>query len=254
MSEMLSHNLRKHIVEVCRWMYDRGYVVAWDGNVSARTSRDSILVTPAGACKGRLVAEDIVEVDYSGRVVRGDAEPSSELPMHLMVYSSRVDVGAVVHAHPPVSTAFSVSGVPLAGCILPEVILNIGDIPVAKYATPGTEEVPASLEPVIGNHNAFLLSNHGTLTLGRTVEEAYYRLETVEHFARITHLARHLGGPRELTGAEARKLFSLSDKLGETDIACTGCGACDIDSGADGRLVSTIADTIALELRRHGKE
>jgi L-fuculose-phosphate aldolase len=254
MSEMLSHNIRKSIVEVCHWLYNRGYVVACDGNVSARTNRDSILVTPSGRCKGRIEVQELVEVDYSGRLLRGDFKPSSELPMHLMVYRSRADVKAVVHAHPPLSTAFSVAGVPLAGCILPEVVLNIGDIPLAEYATPGTEEVPASLEPHIATHNAFLLSNHGTLTLGESVDEAYYRLETVEHFARITHLARQLGGPRELSTAEARKLLSISDKLNESNITCTGCGACESYGESDGELISAIADTIALELKKHGGE
>ena len=232
-------------------MYERGYVVASDGNVSARTNRDSILVTPAGKCKGRLSIDDLVEVDYSGRKVHGDSEPSSELPMHLMVYRSRGDISAVVHAHPPVSTAFSVSGVALAGCILPEVVLNIGDIPLAAYATPGTEEVPAALEPLIAKHDAFLLSNHGTLTLGATVDDAYYRLETVEHFAKITHMARQLGGPRELSTAEVRRLLSLSDKLVGGEVSCTGCGAC---GDADEALVGALADTITLELKRKSGE
>jgi L-fuculose-phosphate aldolase len=212
-------------------MYERGYVVAFDGNVSARTNRDSVLITPAGKCKGRLTVDDLVEVSYSGETLNRDLEPSSELPMHLMVYRSREDIAAVVHAHPPVSTAFSVSGVALAACVLPEVVLDLGSIPLADYATPGTNEVPESLQPHIKGKNAFLLSNHGTLTLGTSVHGAYYRLETVEHFARITHLAKQLGGARELSTTEVRKLLSVSKGPIDDGTGCLGCGAC--GGGAD---------------------
>jgi L-fuculose-phosphate aldolase len=186
------------------------------------------VATPTGRSKGFLEAADLVVVDLEGHKLSGRLEPTSELPMHLFAYRSRRDVGAVVHAHPPRATGFAVAGVPLAGCVLPEVILTLGSVPLAPYATPSTGEVPASIGSLIGDYNAILLMNHGVLTLGRDIEQAYFRMETVEHFAEITLSARALGGPSPLSREEVRKLLKVRETLDAGGSgACVACGACD---------------------------
>ena len=236
---------RREIVEIGRRLWDRGYVAANDGNISARLG-GRILVTPTGLSKGFLSPSDIVVVSESGVKLSGRADPTSELPMHLAVYSARTDVDAVVHAHPPKATGFAVAGVPLAQCVLPEVILTLGKVPLAGYATPSTEEVARSICEFIPRFNAILLSNHGALTLGRDLSQAYFRMETVEHFAEITLAARALGGPSPLSSDDVRKLLNVREKLGlgETVADCSDCGACDgatAASGATGGAGSTVA-------------
>lgn len=220
---------RRELAEIGRRIWQKGYVAANDGNLSARIAADRVLITPTGRSKGFLRPEDMVVVDAQGRKVSGEREPTSELPMHLFVYAARADIGAVVHAHPPRATGFAVAGVPLAQCVLPEVILTLGRIPLTDYATPSTEEVPASIEAFIERYNAILLRNHGVLTFGATLEEAYYRMETVEHFAEITLAAKMLGGAAPLSRDDVRKLLEVKEKLGITgfDAGCYDCGACD---------------------------
>jgi L-fuculose-phosphate aldolase len=227
--------LRREIVEIGRRLWQRGYVAANDGNISARVG-DRILVTPTGRSKGFLKPQDIVEVAGSGTRISGDLEPTSELRMHLAVYRARRDVGAVVHAHPPSATGFAVAGVPMAQCILPEVILTLGDVPLASYATPSTEEVARSIQDYVGRFNAMLLRNHGALTLGKDLEEAYFRMETVEHFAEITLAAKALGGASPLSQEDVRKLLGANSGLGLTgqQLACESCGACEPTERSDG--------------------
>ena len=218
---------RREIVEIGRRLWERGYVAANDGNISARVG-DRIVVTPTGLSKGFLKPDDMVVVSMSGDKLSGGADPTSELPMHLAVYGARADVNAVVHAHPPKATGFAVAGVPLAQCVLPEVILSLGEVPLAGYATPSTEEVARAVAEFIPKHNAILLSNHGALTLGPDLTAAYYRMETVEHFAEITLAARALGGPSPLSSDDVRKLLSVREKLGLSEPAeCSDCGACE---------------------------
>lgn len=218
---------RREIVEIGRRLWQRGYVASNDGNISARLD-GRILVTPTGLSKGFLKPSDMVVVSPSGEKLSGDLDATSELPMHLAVYRARANVSAVVHAHPPKATGFAVAGVPLAQCVLPEVILTLGEVPLAGYATPSTEEVARSVSEFIPKYNAILLSNHGVLTLGSDLSQAYFRMETVEHFAEITLAARALGGPSPLSNEDVRKLLSVRDKLGLTDVAdCSDCGACD---------------------------
>lgn len=221
---------RREIVEIGRRLWERRYVAANDGNISARLG-DRILVTPTGLSKGFLKPTDLVVVSQAGEKLSGDLPATSELPMHLAVYRERADVGAVVHAHPPKATGFAVAGVPLAQCVLPEVILTLGEVPLAGYATPSTDEVARSISEFIPRYNAILLSNHGVLTLGSDLSQAYYRMETVEHFAEITLAARALGGPSPLSSEDARKLLDVRDKFGLTDVPeCSDCGACGSDA------------------------
>ena len=185
-----------------------GFAPATDGNVSARLGPDRFLLTPAGREKGGLAPEDLLVVDLEGRVVEGTGRPSTETPMHLLCYRRREDVGGVVHAHPPVATAFAAAGVPLDAPVMPEIVLTVGAVPLVPYAKPGSEELARALEPWVDGHDAFLLASHGVLTLGRDVKEALHRMERVEHLAKVTLAARLLGGPRALTDAQVGTLLS----------------------------------------------
>jgi L-fuculose-phosphate aldolase len=238
---------RREIVDVGRRIWERGYVAANDGNISVRLC-DRVLVTPTGRSKGFLRPDEIVEVTLDGTPLSRGSAPTSELAMHLSVYATRPDVAAVVHAHPPNATAFAVAGVPLAQCVLPEVILSLGEIPLAGYATPTTEEVASSVSEHVSKFNAVLLRNHGALTLGETLSQAYFRMETVEHFARISVAAKVLGGAAPLSQEDVRKLLRVREQLGlpgETP-ACVSCGACDRGEVGAGTPEETLraADTL----------
>jgi len=243
------------IIHVGRRMYERGYVASNDGNVSVRVSEDRILVTPTGMSKGFLTRSDLVMVDMAGRKVSGKREPTSEVKMHLRAYELREDVGAVSHAHPPYATAYAVAGIPLEECILPEVILTIGSVPLARYGTPSTEEVPKSIEEVVRRSDAFLLKNHGVMTVGPDILSAYHKLETVEHFAHISFIAGQLGRVKPLTGQEVEKLMGLREHLGIKGPypGCVESGACSIEDSTDRtRLVKAIVEEV-VKILREGK-
>jgi L-fuculose-phosphate aldolase len=194
--------------EIGRMMYERGLIVACEGNVSARLDSNRILVTPARMCKGRLTPADLVVTDLDGVVICGDGVPSSEMQMHVLYYRSRPDVQAICHGHPPTATGFAAAGRALEDAVLPEVVVNLGKIPLAPYGTPGTQELCAGLKPLVMTHDAILLENHGLVTCGRDMDTAYQRLEIVEQFARILLTAQLLGGPRLLTNLQLEKLTS----------------------------------------------
>jgi L-fuculose-phosphate aldolase len=196
------------MIRVGRLLWERGYVAATDGNLSVRLGPDRLLVTPSGVSKGFLSTEDLVVIRPDGEPLSG-RRPSSEILMHLEVYHQRPDVNAVVHAHPPVATAFSVAGVSLARCVLPEVVVTLGSIPTTEYATPGTTEVPESIRQAIQDHNALILAHHGSLTVGETLWEAYLRLEKVEHVARVTLAAQQLGHVGTLAQEAVDKLTQM---------------------------------------------
>lgn len=200
---------KKDIIEIGKRMYQKGYVVASEGNMSIRLSENRILVTPSGKNKGFLKDNDLVVVDLKGKKVSGNLEPSSELKMQLFVYQKRKDVNAAVHAHAPYSLAFACAHIALSQTLLPEVIMFLGEIPLTPYATPTTEEVPDSLAPFIEKHNAFLLENHGVLTIGKDIHETYSRLEMVEHLAKVSLLCRILGKSEELSRGSLDKLEKL---------------------------------------------
>ena len=203
---MKDEALRNEICEVCRLLYDRGYVVSNDGNVSARTERNTVLITPSGVGKGRVTPEMLVETDLEGNVLSGDRFPSSEGKMHWMIYRKRPDVGAVVHAHPPYSTAFAICRKPLKEAYLAELIIGLGDVPVTDFAMLSTDEVPRSVEPFTADHNAVLLANHGSLAWGPTLLSAFDRLETVEQTAHIHYLVSQIGGGVEIPAEQADAL------------------------------------------------
>lgn len=186
-------DIQRQIVEVGLRLQQRGFLAGSDSNLSVRLEDGRILITPSGKAKGRLDPADLIAVDSDGRKLEGIGNPTSEMAMHLAVYRTRPEVNACVHTHAPNATAFAVAGIPLPDDILPEVVVFVGPIALCEYAPPGTEAVPRSLEPFIRSHHAFLLRNHGLLTIGRSLEEASNRHETVEHYARILRLARQFG-------------------------------------------------------------
>jgi L-fuculose-phosphate aldolase len=194
------------IITAGRLLSDRQMLAGSGGNLSIRLDSDRILITRSGVAKSRMVEGDIVVVDPDGRRTQGDGEPSSEMLMHLFVYRERPDIMACVHAHPPYATGFAVAGIPLSADVLPEVIVYVGEIPLTPYAAPGTDAVPRSLAPFIQKHNAFLLSNHGLLTIGWTMDEALNRHETVEQFARIMAVARQLGPVNHIPSEDLKRL------------------------------------------------
>jgi L-fuculose-phosphate aldolase len=205
--------LKKEMVEVCRALYQRQLLAALDGNLSVRYGKN-LLTTPSGVNKGFIREEDIITVDLNGQVVAGVGKPTSELPLHLEVYLMRPEAGAVIHAHPPIATAFTIAGVSLAEGILPEVVLTLGAIPTAPYATTGTPEMAAAVRDLLPYYDAILLEQHGALTLGQNLWEAYNRMEKVEHTAQTVCLARQLGGARRLPSGEVAKLTRLGISKG----------------------------------------
>lgn len=216
--------LRKKIIEVGKRTYERGYVASNDGNISARIDDKRVLITPTGVSKGYMKAEDLVVVDMNGKVVNGSKKPSSEVFMHLQVFKDRPDVNSVCHAHPPYATGFAVAGLPLDKCVLPEVIIALGNIPIVEYGTPGTEEFYKPVLKLLPEYDAFLLANHGALTVGKDVLTAYHKMETLEHFAHITFVATQLGHIKTLNRDQVKKLTDLREKYGiRTTVACATC-------------------------------
>jgi L-fuculose-phosphate aldolase len=206
--------LRADIVEVGRRMYARGYTASNDGNISVRIGGNRLLMTPKSVCKGFMTPEMMCITDLDGRKLEGDRDPSSEMLMHLEVYRQRPDVHAVVHAHPPTATGFAVAGIPLDKAVLAEVLTTLGSIPIARYATPSTSELPAAVRQYIKAHDGMLLANHGALTVGADLFSAYYKMETIEHFAKISLVARLLGGENLIAREEVLRLQDLRGTYG----------------------------------------
>ncbi len=196
----------REIVTVCRQMYRQGFIASTEGNVSACLGPDRILTTPRGLHKGFLRPEQLVVTDLDGRRVAGDLAPSSELALHLLVYRERPDVGAVVHAHPTMAIVCSLAGISLAEAVIPEIAATLGAVPTAPYATPGTIDAAWAVKDLVHQHDALILARHGTVTVGRTVREAYLKLEMLEHAARIVFLARLLGPVPALPSEEVLRL------------------------------------------------
>jgi L-fuculose-phosphate aldolase len=192
--------IKSEIIETGRRMYEQGYVVANDGNISVRADKDTIWVTPAGVSKGYMNGDMLVRMTLDGSIVEGAYKPSSEVKMHLRVYRENPSVNAVVHAHPPIATAFAASGISLDETILSETAMLLGSVPLVPYSTPGTEEVPNAVAPYCNTHCALLLSNHGVLTWGNSPEQAYFRLEELEQTARIYLISKFIiKSPKLLT-------------------------------------------------------
>jgi L-fuculose-phosphate aldolase len=206
--------LRADIVEVGRRMYARGYTASNDGNISVRLDAARLLMTPKSVCKGFMTPDMMCITDLEGRKLQGDRDPSSEMLMHLEVYRSRPDVQAVVHAHPPIATGFAVAGIPLDRAVLAEVLTTLGSIPIAEYATPSTRELPEAVRKYVKAHDGMLLANHGALTVGGDLFAAYFKMETIEHFAKISLVARLLGRENLIAREEVLRLQELRGTYG----------------------------------------
>ena len=214
MSTRHEEQLRADIVEAGRRLYSRGFVASNDGNISARIDDQRLITTPKSVSKGFMTPDMMVIVDYAGKKIAGDRDPSSELPMHLEIYRNRPDANAVVHAHPPMATGFAVAGIPLTRAVLAEVITTLGSIPIAEYGTPSTPELPDAVRKYIKAHDGMLLANHGAVTCGPSVMAAYYKMETIEHFAKISLVARMLGGENLISRQEVERLQGLRGMYG----------------------------------------
>jgi L-fuculose-phosphate aldolase len=202
----------------CRQLAERGLIAGQDGNISVRLSSNRVLVTPSGLIKAGLVPSDMVEIDLAGRRRRGRRKPTSELDLHLRILRHRPDVGAVVHAHPPVATGFSVAGMGLDRLVLPELVVLVGPVPLVPYGTPGTPELGDRVEPYLHQHDALLLANHGAVTMAPTIETAWIRMESLEHAARILLVARMLGTVNELGSEAVARLEAQRNAWGRREL------------------------------------
>lgn len=209
-------------------LHQKGLVAASDGNISVRLEGGRILTTPTSMSKGMMEAEDLVITDLEGRKLEGQRNPSSELAMHLLIYQLRPEVKGVVHAHPPAATGFAAAGIPLNQALLAEVVLALGCVPLAEYGTTGTPELSATLRPLIPNHDAILMANHGVVTYGEDVMRAYFKMETVEHFARIALVAHLLGRQNLLGEAEVNKLLEARQRYEGITTTATLSATCPV--------------------------
>jgi L-fuculose-phosphate aldolase len=219
MTRVYSEELaREEMAEVCRLMYSRGYISGVEGNCSIRMGESAVLTTPRGTCKGRINKTELVLTDLQGKALK-DGQPSTELKMHIAAYQRRADIGAIVHAHPIAAVACSLASIPLDRCILPEVICTLGLVPTAPYATPSTDEVGASISSLVTKHDAIVLDHHGVLCLGKDIWDAFYKLETLEHYAQTVALANLLGEAKPLSNSQVKKLIGLRSFYGSAPLA-----------------------------------
>ncbi len=207
-------DVREAICEVGRILYEKEYVAANDGNITVLMEDGTVWATPAGVSKGSMTPDMLVRVDREGSVLEGSRKVSSEIYMHLRVYNERPDVRSVVHAHPITATGFAVAGVALDKNTLPEQIIYMGAVPIVEYGTPSTDEIPNALSNYLQRYDAFLLENHGVLTVGESLQNAYYKMERIENCARVSLVARLLGGEKELPDFQIAKLLDVRKKFG----------------------------------------
>ena len=207
------NELKNELIETGRLLYEKGMLAGSDGNLSAKIDENRLLISRRGVAKGRLRNDDFVELNLEGELISGSCQPSSETAMHLTVYKNRADIRCCLHSHPAYATSFAVAGIELGRNILPEVALFVGNIPLVEYAPPGTGAISEAIEPLLEKNDAFLLKNHGLLTLGKSIEEAFFKHETVEHFAKILWMAKQLGNVNRISDDELKRLDQLRQKL-----------------------------------------
>ncbi len=240
--------LRQDIVDVGRLIYQKGWVAANDGNISVRLDAERVLCTPTGVSKGMMAPDDLIVCDMQGNKLQGRKERTSEIAMHLTVYNLRPDVRAVVHAHPPVATGFAAAGRALNEALLPEVIIGLGCVPLASYGLPGTPALTEPMLPLIPKYDAILMANHGAVCYGEDVYKAFFKMETVEHYARIAFVAELLGGAKVLPKTEVEKLLESRTRYGVRARAGgePGCPVSAEELGAGERLWVTREELISL--------
>jgi L-fuculose-phosphate aldolase len=211
------YKLKEQICEIGRRLYNKGFAAANDGNITIRLNEREVLCTPTMVSKGFMKPEDICKVDYEGKQLAGTRKRSSEVLLHLAVYKERSDINAVVHCHPPYATAFAVAGEPIPKCILPEVEVFLGEVPMAVYETPGTQKFAETIVPYVKDCNTIILANHGTVTWGPTLENAYFNTEIIDAYCKILMLARQLGRVNYFSEQQTRELLDLKKRIGYDD-------------------------------------
>lgn len=223
-----AYEIKKELCEIGRRIYQNGFVAANDGNFSVKINDNEFYCTPTGVSKGFMTPDMILKVDGKGNMLEPNAKykPSSEFKMHLRVYQERPDVNAVVHAHPPIATAHAVAGLGLDSYIMPEAVIALGTVPLTKYGTPSTMEIPDAISEEIQTHDAVLLQNHGALSVGPTLLAAYFKMESLEFFAKVSYYANQLGGGREFTCEEIEKLLQVRKNMGLPG-RHPGCARCE---------------------------
>ncbi|MGH9430073.1 MAG: class II aldolase/adducin family protein [Terriglobia bacterium] len=204
--------LRREIIEIGRWLHQFGYVTGYDGNLSARLDNRRILCTPTTISKGMMARDDLIIVDYEGKKISGRRNVTSEIAMHLLIYKRRPDVHGVVHAHPPTATGYAAAGLSLNKALVSEVVLALGCVPLARYGTPGTPELTEALRPLVSAYDAILMANHGVVTCGPDLMRAYFKMETVEHFAKISLVTELLGRQVLLSESDVDKLLAARER------------------------------------------
>ena len=211
-------DIKIEMCEIGKRVYNRGMVAANDGNFSVKLRDNEFLCTPTGVSKGFMTPEYICKVDAEGNVIEANEgfKPSSEIKMHMRVYKEREDVKAVVHAHPMYATTFAVCGLPLTEPIMPEAVLSLGTVPLAKYGTPSTMEIPDAVSEYLPYYDAVLLENHGALSYADSLMGAYHKMESLEFYARHLYQAKMLGGPKELTDEQVKRLYGMRRQYGLT--------------------------------------
>ncbi|WP_114352596.1 class II aldolase/adducin family protein [Saliterribacillus persicus] len=262
---MSDFEAKKLMVDIGKRIYNKNFVAANDGNISVRVGPNTIWTTPTGVSKGFLRPDMMVKMNIDGKILAGSRKPSSEVKMHLRVYQESEDTNAVVHAHPPVATSFAIAGVSLEKPVSPEAVVLLGRVPVAPYATPGTTQVPDSITPFIKDYHAVLLANHGALTWGRDLIEAYYRMESLEHYALMLMYSNNIiNKANELNCSQISDLMEIRDHLG---IKTGGIPPCDINlettqnegnNNANKQqvieeIVSSVTNRVVTELKKGGQ-
>ena len=212
------YEIKKQICDIGKRIYDKGMVASNDGNISVKIGENEFLCTPTGVSKGFMTPDYICKVDGDGKVISatGNFRPSSEIKMHMRVYKQRPDVKAVVHAHPLYATSFAIAGVPLTAPIMPEAVIALGCVPIADYGTPSTEEIPDAVEKYLQHFDAVLLANHGALSFSDSLLSAYHKMESVEFYAQLLYQSKQLGGPKELSKDQVKRLYEVRRAFGMT--------------------------------------
>ena len=219
------YEARREIVDIGRRMYEKNYVAANDGNISCKVGMDSIWATPTGVSKGFMRQDQMVKMRLDGTIIQGgNLKPSSEIKMHLRLYNENPDIMGVTHAHPPICTSFAIAGIGLDKAIYPEALVNLGTVPCVHYETPGSQGIPDSIAPFCKDYNAVLLANHGALSWGTSLMEAFFRLESMEHYAMvIMYTGNIIGKANVLSCDQVQELLNIRERLGVT---CGGIPPC----------------------------
>lgn len=261
------YELKKLICDMGKRIYDRNMVAANDGNISVKLNDNEFLCTPTGVSKGFMTPEYICKVDKKGNVLEANKgfRPSSEIKMHMRVYDKRPDVGAVVHAHPTFATSFAIAGIPLNQPIMPEAVISLGCVPIAKYGVPSTNEIPDNIEKYLPYFDAVLLESHGALTWSGDLTSAYYKMESVEFYAELLYKARMLGGPKEFTKEQVQRLYQIRRQMGlpgkhpadlclnKDGFNCHNCSTCSANTEPEAcseDLVAQITKKVLAELTK----